>query len=56
MQYSQKNNFNFAINPYRFGAIAERFRPPYANNTNPENKSEFVLFFAKDFFGVKIPR
>ena len=22
--------------------------PPYANNTNPENKSEFVLFFAKD--------
>ena len=30
--------------------------PPYANNTNPDEKSEFVLFFAKDFFGVKIPR
>ena len=33
MQYSQKNNFNFAINPYRFGAIAERFRPPPKYNT-----------------------
>ena len=24
--------------------------PPNANNTNPDEKSEFVLFFAKDFF------
>lgn len=38
MQYSQKNNFNFAINPYRFGAIAERFRPPQKYRT-------FVRYF-----------
>lgn len=34
----------------------ECLTPPYANNTSPDEKSEFVLFFAKDFFGVKIPR
>lgn len=27
---------------------------PYVNNTNPERKPEFVLFFARDFFGVVI--
>ena len=24
------------------------------NNTNPDGKSEFVLFFTRDYFGVKI--
>ena len=28
---------------------------PNKNNTNPDGKSEFVLFFTRDYFGVKIP-
>lgn len=27
---------------------------PNKNNTNPDEKSEFVLFFASDYFGIKI--
>ena len=27
---------------------------PNKNNTNPDEKSEFVLFFTRDYFGVKI--
>ena len=27
---------------------------PNKNNTNPDGKSEFVLFFTRDYFGVKI--
>lgn len=27
---------------------------PYVNNTNPEDNSGFVLFFAQDFFGIII--
>jgi len=37
-------------------AYFTRTSPPNQNNPNPDEKSEFVLFFAKDFFGVKIPR
>lgn len=29
-------------------------RKTYVNNTNPEDNSGFVLFFAKDFFGIII--
>ena len=27
---------------------------PTANKTNPDEKSGFVLFFSKDYFGIKI--
>ena len=27
---------------------------PNKNNTNPDGKSEFVLFFTREYFGVKI--
>ena len=26
---------------------------PSKNNTNPDGKSEFVLFFTRDYFGIK---
>ena len=28
--------------------------PPLVNNTNPETKTEFVLFFSNEFFGIKV--
>ena len=28
--------------------------PPLVNNTNPETKTGFVLFFSNDYFGIKI--
>jgi hypothetical protein len=28
--------------------------PPLVNNTNPETKTEFVLFFSNEYFGIKI--
>ena len=28
--------------------------PPYANNTNPDDKLEFVLFFSNEYFGIKV--
>ena len=28
--------------------------PPLVNNTNPETKTEFVLFFSVEYFGIKI--
>ena len=30
--------------------------PPQGNNTNTETKSEFVLFFSNDYFGVIVER
>ena len=27
---------------------------PLVNNTNPETKTEFVLFFSVEYFGIKI--
>lgn len=28
--------------------------PPLGNNTNPDDKLEFVLFFSNEYFGVKV--
>lgn len=28
--------------------------PPLVNNTNPDDKLEFVLFFYNDYFGIKV--
>ena len=28
--------------------------PPLVNNTNPETKTEFVLFFSVEYFGIKV--
>lgn len=28
--------------------------PSLVNNTNPETKTEFVLFFSDEYFGIKI--
>ena len=28
--------------------------PPLVNNTNPETKTEFVLFFSNEYFGIKV--
>ena len=28
--------------------------PPLWNNTNPDDKLEFVLFFSNEYFGIKI--
>ena len=28
--------------------------PPLANNTRPDDKLEFVLFFSNEYFGIKI--
>lgn len=28
--------------------------PSLVNNTNPETKTEFVLFFSNEYFGIKI--
>ena len=28
--------------------------PPLANNTNPDDKLEFVLFFSNEYFGIKV--
>lgn len=28
--------------------------PPLGNNTNPETKTEFVLFFSDEYFGIKV--
>ena len=30
------------------------FSPPLGNNTNPDDKLEFVLFFSNEYFGIKI--
>ena len=31
-----------------------RIRNPLVNNTNPDDKLEFVLFFSNEYFGIKI--
>ncbi len=28
--------------------------PSLVNNTNPETKTEFVLFFSNEYFGIKV--
>ena len=28
--------------------------PPLGNNTNPDDKLEFVLFFSDEYFGIKV--
>ena len=28
--------------------------PPLVNNTNHETKTEFVLFFSNEYFGIKV--
>ena len=28
--------------------------PPLANNRNPDDKLEFVLFFSNEYFGIKV--
>ena len=28
--------------------------PSLVNNTNPETKTEFVLFFSHEYFGIKV--
>ena len=28
--------------------------PPIGNNTNPDDKLEFVLFFSNEYFGIKV--
>ena len=28
--------------------------PPLGNNTNPNDKLEFVLFFSNEYFGIKV--
>lgn len=28
--------------------------PPLENNTNPDDKLEFVLFFSNEYFGIKV--
>ena len=30
------------------------FSPPNVKNTNPETKTGFVLFFSKEYFGIKV--
>lgn len=30
------------------------FSPPLGNNTNPDDKLEFVLFFSNEYFGIKV--
>ena len=30
--------------------------PPLVNNTNPDDKLEFVLFFSNEYFGIKVRR
>ncbi len=30
------------------------FSPPLVNNTNPETKSGFVLFFSDEYFGIRV--
>ena len=30
------------------------FSPPLVNNTNPDDKLEFVLFFSNEYFGIKV--
>ena len=36
--------------------VAERIPlfPPLVHNTNPETKTEYVLFFANEYFGIKV--
>lgn len=34
--------------------MSEAHTPPKGNNTNTEIKTEFVLFFFNDFFGIRI--
>ena len=28
--------------------------PPLGNNTNPDDKFEFVVFFSTEYFGIKV--
>ena len=28
--------------------------PPLGNNTNPDDKLKFVLFFSNEYFGIKV--
>ena len=41
-----------------FGGNPTRVRipssPPLVNNTNPDDKLEFVLFFSNEYFGIKV--
>ena len=30
------------------------YSPPLGNNTNPDDKLEFVLFFSNEYFGIKV--
>ena len=34
--------------------MSEAHTPPLVNNTNPETKTEFVLFFSNEYFGIKV--
>ena len=30
------------------------YSPPLGNNTNPDDKLEFVFFFSNEYFGIKV--
>ena len=39
---------------FKRSPVRPRLSPPYANNTNPDDKLEFVLFFSNEYFGIKV--
>ena len=62
-EYSQQvpgNNRKYSPKNYRFSHIQhsdkvhKAFPQPTANKTNLEENATFVLFFAKEYFGIKI--
>ena len=34
--------------------MSDAHAPPVENNTNPDDKLEFVLFFSNEYFGIKV--
>ena len=34
--------------------MSDAHAPPLENNTNPDDKLEFVLFFSNEYFGIKV--
>ena len=62
-EYSQQvpgNNRRHSPKNFRFSHVQhsnkvhKAFPQPTANKTNPEFSLRFVLFFAKEYFGIKI--
>ena len=54
--YKQRGETNryFASLLKAYSSTSHDSFPPLGNNTNPDDKLEFVLFFSNEYFGIKV--